>query len=797
MPRLSPSDAPQNCSPARIGDSQSRQGQKESRRQGEKLALRRCRAPLLVSSSPCLLVFLCLIFALAQRAHAQVAEDPISQARARGIKYIKERQKPDGSWEFTSHDVGISALCTIALIENGMPLADSAVQKGYEYVKKNCARLTNTYDLSLVIVLLSRYGDRRDKPQIKSLAARLIAGQMTGGGWHYTCPGQDLDVEKVLKDPGAGPKPKEGYGDNSCTQFAVLGLWVASRSGVNIDKPMAKVVQRFTSSQSDDGGWAYVAQTDSGKAPSGPSMTGAGLFCLAVAEATQIRESNKSGKKTEGKEAPARSLMGDKVFSRGLKRTGDFVQGIGPDSQRYFLWSIERVGVLLGLEKFGETDWFHKGSDALLKSQAAEGNWPTAWGDTDKAGLTDTCLAILFLRKANLGSDVSRLLEGEHSQKFSVLGREPAARFDSLEEAVADAKAGETIRIDGSGPYKLGHLELTKDLTIQAGFGYQPVFKFEIGRNRLGIKLKPESDPNARDMISIASAGVTLEGIRLQMDTPAGKQPIPWRGVTIKSGSLRLLNCTISETNKQGMSAIVDEAPGRLVVRNSLLIGGKAGIEFAGTEKQNLVLDNSMIFSNAGFLLTRDPQSKSPVDLSLEMVNSAIQAKSDVVQLPPKLAGTIEVTSRLCAYQADWLSSTFLPAPDDAKGRSWKGSVNLYDVTQWIGSDRKSPAKISDAKGWMKFWKNGETGAVKGTAPFIGHRQFGSFAHDTSAQDWQLEFPANADVLLQRSRVGVNSYQAGPGQPYDLYRETIAYSDWLKGRLDLAAADAPASGPAN
>jgi hypothetical protein len=54
-----------------------------------------------------------------------------------------------------------------------------------------------------------------------------------------------------------------------------------------------------------------------------------------------------------------------------------------------------------------------------------------------------------------------------------------------------------------------------------------------------------------------------------------------------------------------------------------------------------------------------------------------------------------------------------------------------------------------------------------------------------------MEFPADADATLQRSRTGVNSYLAGPGQPFDQYRETIAYSDWLKGRLDLTAVDTP------
>ena len=156
-------------------------------------------------------LILCMGVAGGSPAFGQTDEQ-VTAARARGVKFLKQQQKSDGSWAFTGHDVGITALCTIALIENGVALNDPGVQKGYEYVKKNSDSLTTTYDLSLVIVLLSRFGDRRDKGQIKGFAARLIAGQMDSGGWHYTCPGQKLDAEKVLKDPSSGPKPKEGYG---------------------------------------------------------------------------------------------------------------------------------------------------------------------------------------------------------------------------------------------------------------------------------------------------------------------------------------------------------------------------------------------------------------------------------------------------------------------------------------------------------------------------------------------------------------------------------------------------------
>jgi hypothetical protein len=717
-------------------------------------------------------------------------EEQVTAARNKGIAFLKEQQKSDGNWTFGGHDVGITALCTIALIENGVPLTDPVLQKGYEYVKKHANSLKNTYDLSLVIVLLSRFGDRRDKAEIKKYAARLMAGQMDSGGWHYNCPGAELDFEKVLRDVSLGPKPKEGYGDNSCTQFAVLGLWVASRSGVNVDKTLVKVAQRFVKKQFDDGGWAY----DDKRTGPEEAMTGAGLFCLAVAQANQIRNALKSGKRPEGEAATGKSLLENPVFAKGFKRTGDFVKGLGPGSGRYFLWSVERVGVLLGLEQIGEVDWFQKGADGLIKTQREDGGWPTAWPDTDKLGLSDTSFALLFLRRANLGSDISRLLEGEHDEKFEILGRKPVARFDTLEEAVAKASPGETIRIDGNGPpatgasWKLGHLELQKDITIQAGYGYAPVFKFEIGKSRLGIKLKPETDPNARDMISVAGGNVTLEGIRLQIDPPKDfKKPIPWRAVTVKSGSLRLLNCAISETTKQGTTGIVSEGPGQLIVRNCLFAGGKAGFELVGNGRQELVIDNTVVFSNAGIVVSNDEKTKKSADVEVDIVNSVFQVKD--VLLSPKLTGKIDVTSRLSVYQADWIGSTFLASLTDKKDRSWKGSVNLYDVKQWIGANGKPLPGVNDAKEWIKYWGHRETDSHKMTAPFIaaGLRQVGSFTHECSPQDWVMDFPPQAEPVFQRLRVGVNSYLAGPGQPFDQYRETIAYSEWLRGRTDLTA----------
>jgi hypothetical protein len=728
------------------------------------------------------------------------SEEEIASARKRGAEHLKSKQRSDGSWEFAGHDVGITALCAVALIENGTPLTDSSVQRAYEFVRRSDStdNLKNTYDLSLAITLLSRVGDRRDRGTIKKLAARLIAGQMDMGGWHYTCPGQELDSEKALREPSSLPKPKEGFGDNSCTQFAVLGLWMASRSGVNIERTLERVAARFAKYQVDDGGWGYVREAAGQRVGSSESMTSAGLYCLAVARASQIREFLKSGKKLESGEAPSKNLLDDRVFARGLKRTGEFAKGIGTGSARYYLWSLERIGVLLGMQKFGETDWYQKGADALVKSQREDGSWTqgTPGAGADQSGLADTSFALLFLRKANLGSDISRLLEGEHDDKFEIVGRTPVARFPTLEKAVEAAQAGETIRINGQGPYTLGHFELKKDITIQAGFGQAPIFKLIIGTNRLGIRLRPESDDNARDMFAVSGGNVTLEGLRLQVDPPDLKKPIPWRAITVGSGSLRLLNCTISDTTRQGSSAILLRAPGKLAIHNCLLFGGKAGVEIVPAGRQEVAFDSSVIFSSAGVAISPDAKGANNADISVSFSNAVVQAK-EVLQCP-KVNGSIDVTSDRSVFRADWIASTLLSAADKRDGRSWNGSFNLYDVKQWVGANGKPVGSIKDAKSWVAFWDKGEKEAYSRIAPFLGFQEVGNVSHDRSASDWQLDFPTDAPPVLVRSHVGINAYQTGTGQPFDQFRETIGYSEWVKQRATAAATESkPAASAGN
>ncbi len=57
----------------------------------------------------------------------------------------------------------------------------------------------------------------------------------------------------------------------------------------------------------------------------------------------------------------------------------------------YYLYTLERAGILTGLNIFGKHDWYKDGANHLLDSQKSDGSW---------GNVRSTCFAILFLKRA-------------------------------------------------------------------------------------------------------------------------------------------------------------------------------------------------------------------------------------------------------------------------------------------------------------------------------------------------------------------------------------------------------------
>jgi hypothetical protein len=241
------------------------------------------------------------------------------------------------------------------------------------------------------------------------------------------------DVEKYRQSLAAERMANHGD-DNSNTQFGVLGTWTARKHGVPVEHALDLIEKRFLATQTASGGWPY-----SGRHDGSPSMTCAGLLGLAVAVGRREERLLKAelpkrpAKKAEppgadpndpfynppppkGPGQPARPKAKrppdarDRAVQRGMDNLaaalaggrGKGRGGRGNLNDLYFYWSLERVGVIFGVEKIGKTDWYAFGAEELLPLQNANGSW---------AGLRDpdvgTAFALLFLARSNLFRDLS------------------------------------------------------------------------------------------------------------------------------------------------------------------------------------------------------------------------------------------------------------------------------------------------------------------------------------------------------------------------------------------------------
>jgi hypothetical protein len=363
----------------------------------------------------------------------------VQEAIDRGVAYLRRTQLPTGSWIIGKEGVaedyappyfaaGFAGLGGLALLDCGVPAGDRAVQAAARYIRLSGPRLFRTYDLTLALLFLDRLGDARDQPLIRSLALRLAAGQTTLGGWGYNCPILNTSQEKkftetLRKKTRADvparfqPPPAQRRGqaresaDNSNTQFAVLALAAARRHDLPLDYPMGLLEQRFRLSE-NGGGWDY--RWDPGIPKGYGSMTCVGLLALAVGRAAADPKAVPQGPEGKARPEDPHIAWGLKVLGAHLRDPTDS-RAVGPGLPAprgalslYFLWSVERVGVLCGVQTIGGTDWYRWGAGILLPAQRPDGSWLGRGSGGYPAA--DTCFALLFLKRSDLLPDLRKEL---------------------------------------------------------------------------------------------------------------------------------------------------------------------------------------------------------------------------------------------------------------------------------------------------------------------------------------------------------------------------------------------------
>ncbi|MBZ0136567.1 MAG: hypothetical protein K8I27_09360 [Planctomycetes bacterium] len=270
--------------------------------------------------------------------------------------------------------------------------------------------------------------DRKDQKMceiaVKALESRFRRAY-GGGGWRYAKDGVGASDPQV---------------DVSATQYAILGLKCATRLGIRYDKKLFLEVFRMLRGQQDKEGpvvkgkwkkregddddkkgrgtssepppvelkargWGYARQSNHqplDKTTYG-SMTAAAVNALILIRDEMVDDPAQK-KAWEDMEKECNQMIGDGLA--WMINNWDMTQNPGAGKYRYYyyLYTVERLGMLGGIDEIGGHDWYLEGADVLLKDQQDSGMWDID-NEIDPSDIYNTCYALLFLKRATDGVD--------------------------------------------------------------------------------------------------------------------------------------------------------------------------------------------------------------------------------------------------------------------------------------------------------------------------------------------------------------------------------------------------------
>lgn len=368
----------------------------------------------------------------------------VDRAILASSEHLLSLQRRDGSFPGTG-PLGTTGLALLALVRGGLAADHPDVARGVRWLLAREPR--GIYETGAAIMALEALGTppeemrraRRgefDEPLPRVLGdearawlqratdyllengmakvenGRPVTGQEEILRWGYPFD-YEINLEPSVPD----------WWDNSNTQYAVLGLNAAARCGIEVPKSTwAGVARHYLSVQAPDGeerddlrleqhgrrdakdgrryastaveaverGWSY-RECPRGCRPYG-SMTTAGIASLVIA-----------GSHLSGKRLARRHRVLSKTIDAAVRDGWAALDGMWTVSENpqyegwylYYLYGLERAGVLSDVKTVGGHDWYWEGALQLVLRQREDGAWPVFHSNPH-----DSMWALLFLSRS-------------------------------------------------------------------------------------------------------------------------------------------------------------------------------------------------------------------------------------------------------------------------------------------------------------------------------------------------------------------------------------------------------------
>jgi HEAT repeat protein len=378
-----------------------------------------------------ILLVLATVAAFGNQAMAAKPNDPaVLSAIERGSQYLARMG--------LVAEGGRAGMAVLGLLKTGTSPDDAVVQKiidtkllpKFQDGVYKCSVGTDLYyeaGVDLMVYILA-HPEAHEK-EIVALVKVILEGQHEEGYWTYPLHSREGD-----------------RGDTSITQYALLGLWDAQRSGVAIPNGVfEKAASWLAANQDSDGAFWYHPGNEHYKPT--PSVVAAGSSNLLVCGAA-MHGLDRMAEKTSAAAQDAAPRFGvlkrvdlsptariqnkisiakskhvantaskmtrtriETIARRGMEWLDRNWVGASPTYFRfYFYYALERACTLSGTELIGDHDWYDEISDALIKEQEKDGGWAS----NDPAGpVPSTAFALLFLSRAT-----AKIMKGHGVKTF-------------------------------------------------------------------------------------------------------------------------------------------------------------------------------------------------------------------------------------------------------------------------------------------------------------------------------------------------------------------------------------------
>ena len=329
-----------------------------------------------------------------------VTREEVERAISDGVRFLKSKQRDDGSWPDIEGDSrsGMTSLVTLALLTAGEPVDSQTITRSLNLLRKlKPEDLRSTYAIGLQTMVFAAADPVQDRLRIAANVDWLERAQIKPGDAVFW-PGTWTYTDQKRKN-----------GDNSNTQYALLGLHAASEAGVPVKAEVWAVSRMyFERSQKKDGSWAYHPDSPASSA----SMTCSGLSSLIISGMRRYQGQeylDGVAIKNCGKGTTNPSLKGGiDWLARNFEVGENF--GAGQQWKFYYLYGLERVGRLAGIRFFGTHDWYRLGAEELVHSQDRFGGfWQGALMEHNDPPVLATSFAILFLAKGRAPVLINKL----------------------------------------------------------------------------------------------------------------------------------------------------------------------------------------------------------------------------------------------------------------------------------------------------------------------------------------------------------------------------------------------------